>query len=219
MKPWLQAYQEVVAKWELKPDWKLIEYSQFISKGPVLDLGMGNGRNALFFAKMGFEVDCVDLSKTWVKRCRERASAENLELTAEVADVGSFDIPKRRYALIIASKILQFFKRSELDTIVDRIFAGLARKGVVFLRVFSLEEFEHVRDKEGLEWVEENTYYHARYRLYFHFFTKDEVLSLFPKLKVLSCVEGVGLALGTKGRGYKKPRYQWIIEYMGQRTR
>ncbi|MFX1563097.1 MAG: class I SAM-dependent methyltransferase [Promethearchaeota archaeon] len=213
-KLWMEAYQEIVTKWKLEPDWKLMQYCQLLAKGPVMDLGMGNGRNSLFFAKMGFEVDCIDVSKTFVKRCQERAHEENLTMTAQVADIRYYEIPKHRYALIIASRVLQFFKKSEIETIADKINRGLIRRGIVYVRAFSLEELKNVRDTKNLELVEPNTYYHRKYRLYNHFFTKDEVVSLFPKLKVLICVEGMELLLQ-----YKKPRYQWTIEYIGQRIR
>ncbi len=211
---WMEAYRAVRDKLGVSPDWRLIEYLPQVPNGPVLDLGMGKGRNALFFAKMGYEVDCIDISTTYVKQCQEHARTENLTLTAQVVDIHSYEIPNRRYALIIASKVLQFFRKSEIEEIAKKIYAGLARRGVVYARVFSLDEFEHVRDSSSLEEVEPNTYYHSKYRLYQHFFTKDEVLSLFPRLKLLCLVEGVELH-----PIQKKPRYQWIIDYMGQRTR
>jgi tellurite methyltransferase len=213
-KLWVQAFQEIAVKWKLEPDWRIVEYSQLLSRGLVLDLGMGNGRNALFFAKMGFEVDCIDVSTTYVKRCRERARAENLAISAQVADILSYDIQKNRYALIIASKVLQFFRKSEIEAIAEKINMGLAKHGVIYVQAFSLEEFEKIRDSMFFKLVEPNTYYHQKYHLINHFFTKDEVLSLFPKLKILYCSDCLQLL-----RKYKKPRYHWIIEYLGQRTR
>jgi 2-polyprenyl-3-methyl-5-hydroxy-6-metoxy-1,4-benzoquinol methylase len=211
---WLRAYQEVGALWGLRPDWRLIEYLPMIPEGSVLDLGMGNGRNTLFLAKLGFEVDCVDVSKTYVKRCQARAEADQLTVNSYLMDIRAFKILKRRYALIIVSKVLQFFQKPEIENLAANIMKGLARRGLIYARVFSLEELSNVRDLGALEKLDEHTYYHPRYQVYQHFFTKDEVLTLFPKMKVLCCVEGVEL-----NPSYKKPRYQWIIEYLGQRRR
>ncbi|MFJ4981327.1 class I SAM-dependent methyltransferase [Streptomyces coeruleorubidus] len=44
-----------------------------ISGGRALDLGCGPGRNALYLAEQGFEVDAVDLSPAAVDWARERA--------------------------------------------------------------------------------------------------------------------------------------------------
>ncbi|MFX1541298.1 MAG: class I SAM-dependent methyltransferase [Promethearchaeota archaeon] len=214
-KSWVEEYQNVVAKWELEPDWALIKYHQLISQGPVLDLGMGNGRNALFFAKLGHDVDCVDVSKTWVKKCQNRAKDENLRLTAYRADIRSFKIPKRYYSLIIASKILQFFIKSDIEVLVEKMYHGLARRGVLYLRVFSIEEFEYyLKHKREITLVEPNTYYVPKYQLYYHFYTKEEILSLFSKLRIIHCVEGLESDLR-----FKKPRKQWVIDFLGQRIR
>jgi SAM-dependent methyltransferase len=52
-----------------------------LSGGRALDLGCGPGRNALYLAARGFDVDAVDLSSTAVDWARERAretGAENV---------------------------------------------------------------------------------------------------------------------------------------------
>ena len=212
---WIQAYSDVKERWGLEPDWALMQYQKLFGTGPVLDLGMGNGRNSLFFAKLGFEVDCVDISKAWVKKFKDRINAEGLQVSVHQADLRSFHIPKRRYSLIIASKVLQFFVRSEIEVLIKRIYAGLVRRGCVYLRVFSPEEYEcYVTHKRDVELIEPNTYYVPRYDLHYHFFTQEELLELFPKLKVIHCVEGMESSLV-----FKKPRKEWVIEYIGQRMR
>jgi cyclopropane fatty-acyl-phospholipid synthase-like methyltransferase len=213
-KLWIQAYQEITGKWNLEPDWRLIKYANFLSGRSVLDIGMGNGRNAIFFAKMGFDVDCIDVSTTYVRRCKQLAQAEGLPLNAQLADIRSFEIPKHRYALIIISKMLHFFRKSEIEAIAEKISMGLARRGLAYVKMFSLKEFEHIRNSSNFKLVEPNTYYHRKYHLYNHFFTVDEVVSLFSRLKIKYCVEGFEMPLK-----YKKSRYQYIIEYVGQRIR
>lgn len=214
-KAWIEEYQKVVANWGIEPDWVLMRYHQLVSQGPVLDLGMGNGRNALFFAELGHAVDCVDVSKAWVKKCQERAKAKNLKMTVYNVDLRSFEITKRHYSLIIASKVLQFFIKSDIEALVEKMYHGLARGGLIYLRGFSLDEFEYyLKHKKGIHLVEPNTYYVPRYNLHYHFYTKEEVLSLFPKLKVIHCVEGLESDLR-----FKKPRKEWIIDFLGQRIR
>jgi 2-polyprenyl-3-methyl-5-hydroxy-6-metoxy-1,4-benzoquinol methylase len=98
-KTWSVALIELVDQMKIHPNWKLLEYSRFILDGPVLDLGMGNGRNAIFFAKMGYEVDCVDLSRTYVRRCRKLAESENIKLNAQVSDLKDYEIQEKHYSL------------------------------------------------------------------------------------------------------------------------
>jgi tellurite methyltransferase len=214
-KSWVEEYQNVVAKWGIEPDWVLMKYHQMVSEGPVLDLGMGNGRNALFFTQLGHEVDCVDVSRTWVKKYQDRAKAENLRMTAYRADLRSFNIPKRHYSLIIASKVLQFFLKVDIEALVEKMYHGLARRGLIYLRVFSPEEFEYyLKYKKEITSVEPNTYYVPKYKLNYHFYTKEEIIALFSKLKIIHCVEGLESDLR-----FKKPRKQWVIDFLGQRIR
>ncbi|MEU3725099.1 class I SAM-dependent methyltransferase [Streptomyces sp. NPDC031705] len=58
-----------------KPDENLASYAErgLITPGRALDLGCGPGRNALYLASLGFEVDAVDLSSTAVAWAGERA--------------------------------------------------------------------------------------------------------------------------------------------------
>ena len=189
-----------------------MEYRALISTGPVLDLAMGDGRNALFFAKMGYEVDCVDISKTWVRKCRERAKTENLTLHVYEAKVQNFEIPQRRYSLIIASKILQLLRVAELEEMAEKIYAGLAKRGILYVRTFSVEHVNRSKRIQDLEQVEPNTYFSPEHQQTYHYFTRQELPALFPKLKILYYIDGIEI-----DRTLKKPRYPWIIELLGQR--
>ncbi|MFE9770488.1 class I SAM-dependent methyltransferase [Streptomyces sp. NPDC005931] len=60
-----------------KPDENLVSYLDrglLPASGRALDLGCGPGRNALYLAARGFEVDAVDLSPAAVDWARERAA-------------------------------------------------------------------------------------------------------------------------------------------------
>ncbi|MFI6347780.1 class I SAM-dependent methyltransferase [Streptomyces sp. NPDC050560] len=59
-----------------KPDESLVAYVEkgLVAPGRALELGCGPGRNALYLAGAGFEVDAVDLSPKAVDWARERAA-------------------------------------------------------------------------------------------------------------------------------------------------
>ncbi len=70
---WNTLYQEAECVWGTKPDYLLLKYAPQIPDGPVLDLGVGEGRNALFFAMKGHKVHGIDISQAAVEKCLERA--------------------------------------------------------------------------------------------------------------------------------------------------
>jgi tellurite methyltransferase len=210
---WIKAYQETVEDRKQGPDFKLIEYLDLMPSGPVLDLGMGRGRHALFFAKLGRTVEGVDTS-TLSKGLPEVIEAEGLDLTYHKMDLRDFEITQNQYALIIASKVLQLFRKADIETIVNRIQAGLKSKGLVYLYTFSVEDLQYIQKWDEIEKVEENTYYHSEYKLHFHFFSREELLALFPKLKLQYYTEGLTLHQSSSGS-----RLTGIIQYVGQKVR
>lgn len=208
---WLEAYRETVNNRKQGPDFKLIEYLDSIPKGPVLDLGMGRGRHAIFFAKMGREVEGVDKSRL-SKGISEMVKAEGLDFTYHRMDLRNFDFRPKRYALIIASKIIQLFQKADIEFIAEQIQAGLKRKGLLYIYTFSVEHLEQITKWDEIEKVEENTYYHSQYDQHFHFFTRDELLGLFPELKLEHYTEGL-----TFDKRPSRLRHTGIIQYVGQK--
>lgn len=79
-----------------KPDENLAGYLErgLISPGRALDVGCGPGRNALFLARNGFQVDAVDISATAIRWATERA--EGLDVRFRHGDAfateGSYDL-------------------------------------------------------------------------------------------------------------------------------
>jgi len=210
---WEEAYTSVESLWGLKPDRTLIEYAKIIPKGNVLDLGIGEGRNALFFAKMGHEVDGIDISQTAVERCIERAKTQNLKVKAEVNDLKEADIPQERYCLVIAAWVLNFFRKTEVEKIVEKIKKALTKDGFVYIGVFSPSDPGYKRAKENLQEVEENTFYSSKRNQHIHYFTGEEIHSLFTGFKTIYYVEGTGLDFD-----HDEPHYHGFIEYLAQKT-
>jgi len=72
--------------------------------GRCLDLGGGQGRNAVFLAGRGWEVTMVDVALAGVARARGWAHAEHVRLAAAVADLeeGALGIPDAAFDLVLA---------------------------------------------------------------------------------------------------------------------
>jgi SAM-dependent methyltransferase len=68
--------------------------------GPVLDVGAGTGRVALELARLGHEVVALDREPQFLDALRSRAPG--LPVETVVGDAGRFELPGRRFGLIIA---------------------------------------------------------------------------------------------------------------------
>jgi len=107
---WEKEYKNVSNLWGLIPNNILLNYIDLLHEGgKVLDIGVGEGRNALFFAKSGFKVEGIDISETAINRCLELSKEYEVHIDAKVEDITTFEIKKEEYSLIILSNVLNFF--------------------------------------------------------------------------------------------------------------
>lgn len=71
-----------------------------LPRGRALDLACGTGRNSLFLASAGFEVDAVDISSVAVERGRSEAIRRGIDVAWNVADLDTLDLPSETYDVI-----------------------------------------------------------------------------------------------------------------------
>src|SRR4029077_6412275 len=74
--------------------------------------GMGQGRNSLFLAALGWEVTGFDISDVGVKQAQAEAAKRGLKIDAKVGDVDKFDYGKERYDLIVGMYMHEYLTRN-----------------------------------------------------------------------------------------------------------
>ena len=90
---------------------ELIDFLSGISpKGQLLDLGCGQGRNAIPLARLGFEVTGIDLSSVGIDQMLRVAQEEGLALKGMVGDIYTFK-GFERYDMILVDSMFHFAKK------------------------------------------------------------------------------------------------------------
>jgi len=118
----------------LEPAQFLVENLRLLPKGRVLDVAMGNGRNAIYLAKAGFAVEGIDMSPEAVNTALESSRKAGVTIEAHVADLESnYQIEKSAYDVIICFNYLQ---RSLILQIKD----GLKHEGMVVCETFIVDQ-------------------------------------------------------------------------------
>lgn len=205
-------YAETACKWGLKPDFILVHFLELFPRGIVLDLGMGEGRNAIFLAEKGFEVEGVDVSKTAIDRCVQLAKERNVVVNAHVGDLKNFKIAEEKYSLIIAAGAsLNFLKRSEIEKVARKITKGVKKGGFVFVSVTSTDDTSCKKLRAQQVTTDENTFYVSRMGTYVHYFTYKEIKKLFSDMQTIIHLKGLELDF------HDSPHYHDIIYYLGKR--
>jgi tellurite methyltransferase len=105
-----------------------------LPRGRALDVAMGKGSNAVFLARMGYEVEGVDISSEAVSHAREKARRAGVTIKAEVADLeGGYVIKKNAYDVIICFRYLQ-------RSLIPQMKNGLRKGGMVVYETFTIEQ-------------------------------------------------------------------------------
>jgi len=122
----------------IAPSSFLVENFDLLPRGLALDLGMGEGRNAIYLATRGFDVDGVDRSPQAVARARAAARQVGAPIRAVVGDPedGTYIIPIETYDVIV---VFNYLHRPLFNDIRE----GLRPAGVVVYQTFTLEQSEH----------------------------------------------------------------------------
>ena len=114
-KPAPEVWNELFAKREGKEH----QFNKFLAErvkglppGKALDIGMGQGRNSMFLAALGWEVTGFDLSEVGVKQAKAEAEKRGLKIDARVGDVDKFDYGRERYDLIVGMYMHEYLTRN-----------------------------------------------------------------------------------------------------------
>lgn len=75
----------------------------------LLDLGTGEGRDAVFFAERGFDVYAVDISPAGLEKAERLAAERGVEITTLRADANEFEFPERMDA-VTSSGTVQYIR-------------------------------------------------------------------------------------------------------------
>jgi SAM-dependent methyltransferase len=81
------------------------------SRGPVLDLGCGQGPDALFFAKKGLAVTAIDISTTAITDLLRHAQELKLQIEAREQDMR--DLPVQEFNIVFSRMALQMIPPAE----------------------------------------------------------------------------------------------------------
>ena len=190
-------------------DVELRRYLNLIPGKNVLDLGIGQGRNSIPLAKLGFNVTGVDYSTKSLGICREANSSLNLIQS----DIRNFNIEKDKYDLILSTYVLHFFHKDDSYNIINSIKENLKLNGLVYITVFSKEDpnVNRYLNSFDMELLNNNIFRNKINDTFVSFFTKDEILASFEGFKTLYISQEYSLEINNNN----EPHYHGIIKYIG----
>lgn len=136
-------------------------------EGTVLDMGMGEGRNAVFLAQKGFKVTGVDISSVAIKKAHLLAKEYGVKIKTIAASMKDYSIAPSTFDAIIC------FYYVDRD-LIEKIKTWLRPGGILIYEAFTLRQRIHPAQRHDPE----------------DYFLKDqELLSAFKGMRILKYEE------------------------------
>jgi 2-polyprenyl-3-methyl-5-hydroxy-6-metoxy-1,4-benzoquinol methylase len=111
------------------PNAFLVEMVKGRSPGAALDVGMGQGRNAIYLAQHGWNVTGFDPAEKAVELANQTAKRLGVKLTTVVQGSEEFDFGEKRWDLVLLSYV-------SVRDVADRVVRALKPGGIVVVEGF-----------------------------------------------------------------------------------
>lgn len=138
---WNNRYSKAEFVYGEKPNIFFKEQIDNLPAGKLLLPGEGEGRNAVYAAKRGWQVDAVDWSERGKEKCRILAIENNVEINYTVANLEEY-IPEENY--YDATALIFLHLKPELrEKVHYRIINSLKSGGIVILKAYDKEQINN----------------------------------------------------------------------------
>lgn len=119
---------------EKQPNQFLVEMTKGVTPGTALDLAMGQGRNALYLASLGWQVTGIDFAVEGVTIARAEAEKRKLAMTSVMADIDTWDFGTNRWDLIS-----MIYPGDNHEPWIEKAKVALKKNGLFVLEFFAAD--------------------------------------------------------------------------------
>ncbi|MGD8441179.1 MAG: class I SAM-dependent methyltransferase [Holophagae bacterium] len=140
---WNRRYQGPELVWSAEPNRFLVEEVTDLKPGTALDLGAGEGRNAIWLAEHGWTVTAVDFSDVALDKARRIAAERGVGLEIVRADLTAYVPEPKVFDLVLA--LYLHLPWREMTTVVERAGRAVAPGGTFLLIGHDRSNLDHGR--------------------------------------------------------------------------
>lgn len=135
---WEQGYSDNTVSTFSKGPTEDVEqfWSLFPKNVTVLDVGCGEGRNSIFFARMGYKVDAFDISEKGIAKAKAIAAQEQVNVNFFVCDLDQF-LFEKQYGIILSHGVLHLPRKEVRNRFIQKMQENTLIGGVHAVGVFT----------------------------------------------------------------------------------
>ncbi|WP_250035077.1 class I SAM-dependent methyltransferase [Paractinoplanes maris] len=128
---WDTRYSEKARIWSGNPNVVLAREAGDLPPGRALDLGCGEGGDAIWLARRGWQVTAADISGVALARAQQHADDAGVTVDWQKRDLLT-DFPEGRYDLVSA-QFLHFWGEFDRESILRKAAAAVAPGGILLI--------------------------------------------------------------------------------------
>ncbi|MBI5002982.1 class I SAM-dependent methyltransferase [Candidatus Woesearchaeota archaeon] len=172
-----------------------IEFLKDKSRKTVLDLGCGDGRDSIFFAKRGYEVTATDVSPVALEILNKKINEEKItNIQVIEQDLQNLQFPESSFDIIYTHLSLHYFLDEQTEQIFKMLHKMLTRGGFLFIKCKSTEDEEFGKGKE----VEKNVFV-TEENYVRHFFDEEYMKQKLSNFQIINIEKTKGTYEGSQG--------------------
>ena len=144
--------------WGLEPADFLSGLIDVAQKDPselkVLDIGCGEGKDAVYMAERGCKVSAFDLTESGIRKTKLLAENRGVSVDAFVADINDFTL-NEQFDIIYSTGTIQYLFDDRIESFFEQLKSITAINGIVYFNVFVDKPFLPLPpdwDKEEKMW-------------------------------------------------------------------
>ena len=137
---WNTRYEGRELVWTAAPNQFLVAEVASLAPGRALDLGCGEGRNAVWLAEQGWDATAVDFSAVGIAKGQEMASQRGVAVTWVVDDLNHYEPPEQAFDLVIDFYI--HIPSDQRKVLLAKAVTGVAPGGTILVVGHDLTNLE-----------------------------------------------------------------------------
>ncbi|NML71334.1 class I SAM-dependent methyltransferase [Chryseobacterium sp. RP-3-3] len=174
---WNERYSSDEFAYGIEPNNYLKEQLEKLNPGNILFPAEGEGRNAVFAAKLGWKVSAFDISEEGKNKALQLAQNNDVKIDYQVGELETLDFHTEQFDVI--ALIYAHFPadiKSSLHTVLDQY---LRKGGLIIFEAFSKNHLEYVLKNEKVGGPKDIG----------SLFSIDEIKADFPNYEVIELEE------------------------------
>ena len=140
--------------WGLSPNslcYEVMKLKPPVKPLKILDIGCGEGKDAVFFARNGYDVTAFDYADSGLEKARRLAERFGVKINFFRADINDYRLTEN-YDIVFSSGVFHYINPELRSEIVENIKSHINRGGIAAVNVFVKKPFiERAPDSEKSE--------------------------------------------------------------------